>query len=70
MICSCGKAVEQERAELGLEICFACAQSVQKVKGIMVVDGKSFVDIVVVSESEHAKLMRRHRLSGNQSAPK
>lgn len=70
MKCSCGKEVEPEREGLGLNTCYACALNVPKLKGVMVVDGKSFVDILIVTEKQHSQLVPVHRLSGNQSAPR
>ena len=69
MTCACGNLVEPEREALGLSICSQCGSKVQKVRGVMVVDGKSFVDILIVSEQQQALLVRPHRLSGNQCPP-
>ena len=69
MKCSCGNEIGAERESLGLMVCYSCALKIPRVKGIMVVDGKSFVDMLVVSEKEHARCVLKHRLSGNPAPP-
>jgi hypothetical protein len=50
--CQCGRDIEYERAQAGLDRCMACAQRVQRVKGYMSYGHKTAPNVQVVSPEE------------------
>lgn len=55
----CNKPIELARLELGLELCFSCAdKTVKKVKGDMNYQHKTAPSLMVMSPEEHANYRR------------